>query len=118
MVRAGVSGILNKNNSIDFLCNTMRQIARGEVYVEKTYLNSLLRSMSERPLRSRAKLTDRERSVLRLLCEGLGNRQIAEHLGVSDSAVKTSVQQLFIKLAVRTRSQLVRVALEQSGDLS
>ena len=117
LVQAGVAGILSKSNSIKFLCNTMRQITRGDVYVDKTYVSSLLRSMNERPLRGRAKLTDRERRVLCLLCEGLGNRQIAEHLDVSESAIKSYIQDLFTKLAVRTRSQLVRVALEQGEDL-
>jgi DNA-binding NarL/FixJ family response regulator len=113
LVQAGVAGILKKSNSIESLCNTIRQITRGEVCVEKTVLTSLLRSMNEKPLRSWPKLSDRERSILRLLCDGLANRQIAHQLEVSEGSVKASIQQLFAKLAVRTRSQLVRVALEQ-----
>jgi len=44
--------------------------------------------------------------------EGLANKQIAGRLGVSESSVKASLQQLFSKMGVRTRSQLVRVVLE------
>jgi ATP/maltotriose-dependent transcriptional regulator MalT len=45
---------------------------------------------------------------------GLTNRKIGENLGVSESAVKSVVQQLFRKARVRKRGQLVRVALEGS----
>jgi two-component system nitrate/nitrite response regulator NarL len=51
-----------------------------------------------------------------LLFEGLGNRQIGEHMSISESGVKSGLRQLFDKLGVRTRAQLVKVALEQYGD--
>lgn len=65
----------------------------------------------------RAVLNSRETEVLRLLVQGLANKEIASHLGISESGVKNSLQQLFAKSDVRTRSQLVRVALEQYRDL-
>lgn len=49
---------------------------------------------------------------------GLTNRKIGENLGVSASSVKTAVQQLFYRSGVRTRGQLVRVALEGSLQLN
>jgi DNA-binding NarL/FixJ family response regulator len=59
-------------------------------------------------------LTEREQEVLHGLFEGLTNKEIAAQLGVSESAVKATLQQLFQKTHVRTRSQLVRIALESS----
>lgn len=58
-------------------------------------------------------LNNRESDVLRFLVQGLTNKEIASRLGVSESVVKNTLQQLFAKTAVRTRSQLVRIALEQ-----
>ena len=66
---------------------------------------------------TRAQLTDRETDVLRLLVQGLTNKEIAVHVDVSESTVKNILQQLFAKSGVRTRSQLVRVALETYRDL-
>ena len=60
-----------------------------------------------------ASLTGRETEVLRLLVQGLANKEIAARMEISESAVKNTIQQLFAKTGVRTRSQLVRVALEQ-----
>jgi PAS domain S-box-containing protein len=58
-------------------------------------------------------LNTRESDVLRFLVQGLTNKEIASRLSVSESVVKNTLQQLFAKTEVRTRSQLVRIALEQ-----
>jgi len=59
-------------------------------------------------------LTPRERHVLRGVFEGLTNKQIATDVGVSESAVKATLQHLFRKTEVRTRAQLVRIVVEGS----
>jgi len=63
--------------------------------------------------REQTVLNSRETEVLRLLVQGLANKEIAGRMEISESAVKNAIQQLFAKTGVRTRSQLVRVALEQ-----
>jgi two-component system, LuxR family, sensor kinase FixL len=62
-------------------------------------------------------LNSRELEVLGLLVQGLANKEIASRMAISESAVKNTLQQLFAKTAVRTRSQLVRVALERYRNL-
>lgn len=71
---------------------------------------SKLKRMAE-PGRHRA-FTDRERFVLRGIFEGRTNKQIGAAIGVSEGAVKATLQQLFRKTHVRTRSQLVRIVIE------
>lgn len=65
----------------------------------------------------RVELTDREMDVLRFLVQGLANKEIAARMELSESTVKNTLQQLFAKTNVRTRAQVVRVALEQYRDL-
>ncbi len=65
----------------------------------------------------RAALSSREIEVLRALIQGMANKEIAASLGISESTVKNTFQQLFGKLGVRSRSQLVRAALEEYRDL-
>jgi DNA-binding NarL/FixJ family response regulator len=57
-------------------------------------------------------LTPRQREVLRGVFEGYSNKQIAIRIGVSESAIKATLQQLFRKMGVRTRAQLVLVVIE------
>jgi DNA-binding NarL/FixJ family response regulator len=70
---------------------------------------------SQREVQSAHKpLTERQQHVLRGIFEGLTNKEIGADLGVSESAVKATVQQLFRRMRVRTRAQLVRIAIEES----
>jgi len=64
----------------------------------------------------RTALNNREMNVMRLLVQGLANKEIAARMEISESTVKNTLQQLFAKTNVRTRAQLVRVALEKYRD--
>jgi two-component system sensor kinase FixL len=66
--------------------------------------------------KERSSLSSREMDVLRLVVQGSSNKEIASRMNISESAVKNTLQQLFGKTEVRTRSQLVRVALERYRD--
>jgi len=68
-------------------------------------------------IRERTQLNNREMDVLRYLVQGLANKEIATRMEMSESTVKNTLQQLFAKTDVRTRAQLVRVALEQYRDI-
>jgi DNA-binding NarL/FixJ family response regulator len=116
LIQAGVSGILHKHNSTAELCRTIRQIATGEVCLEKNYLGPLFRAVDRSRPASGPRLTERDRTVLRLILQGLTNREIAARLHISEGAVKASLRQVFQKLSVRTRAQLVKVALEKYRD--
>lgn len=116
LIQAGVSGILHKRHSTEALCDAIRQIAHGEVCLEENYLAPLFRSVDRSRPVSGPRLTDRDRTVLRFILQGLTNRDIAARLDVSEGAVKASLRQLFDKLSVRTRAQLVKIALEQYRD--
>jgi two-component system nitrate/nitrite response regulator NarL len=63
----------------------------------------------------RNQLSERERDVLKGVFSGLSNKEIGAQLKISEASVKSALQQLFVKTGVRTRSQLVRVALEEYG---
>ena len=64
------------------------------------------------PIEPQIPLNSRELGVLRRLVQGLANKEIAAQMDISESVVKNTLQQLFMKTGVRTRSQLVRVAME------
>jgi two-component system, NarL family, nitrate/nitrite response regulator NarL len=117
-VRNGVSGIFLKHNSPALLAEAIRKVIAGELWLDQRQIQSLVHASvpAAEPTRQKA-LTERERDVLRGVFEGLTNKEIAVRLGVSESSVKASLQNLFHKTSVRTRSQLVRIALERySGE--
>jgi two-component system, NarL family, nitrate/nitrite response regulator NarL len=115
-VQHGVSGILHKQHSPETLCAAIRRVARGEVHLEPSYLRVLFQTVDTSSPPQRAHLTDRDIKVMRHVLQGLANKEIGAQLNISESATKASLRTLFDKLGVRTRSQLVRVALEQYRD--
>ena len=116
LVQAGVTGILHKLHSTEVLAGTIRRAAGGEVCLEPDYLKSLFRSVDRTRTQNRLTLTDRDKTVLRFIFQGLTNKEIGSRLEISEGAVKASLRQLFGKLGARTRAQLVKVALEQYSD--
>ncbi len=117
VIARGAAGVFLKHSPPALLSKSIRTIMDGEVWLDQRYLAALLRLRTSRPEEdSKGRLTERERGVLRGVLEGLANKEIAERLQISESAVKAALQQLFNKTGVRNRSQLVRVALEQYQD--
>jgi two-component system nitrate/nitrite response regulator NarL len=115
LIRLGIFGIFHKQQAPDELLRTIHGVAEGKVLIDQQYLQRLV-AATVRPAAERPRLTERDRQVLRHLLEGLSNKEIAAQLGVSEGAIKASLQQLFAKTGVRTRSHLVRVALEKLRD--
>lgn len=117
MIRQGIAGILRKHCSPAALAQSIRDVSGGKDYFEPGYLRSVLAGITApAPEYQRKNLTDRERQVLQYVFEGLANKEIADRLQISESSVKATLQQLFSKTGVRTRSQLVRTALENYKD--
>ncbi len=117
LIQSGVAGILHKHHSTEILCNTIRRVAAGEVHLEQEYLPVLFHAVDAgTPPETRTKLTERDKTVLRFIFQGLTNREISARLQISESGAKSALRQLFDKLGVRTRAQLVKIALEQYGD--
>jgi two-component system, NarL family, nitrate/nitrite response regulator NarL len=112
---AGASGIFLKHSSPDQLLAAIRQVAHGEVWLDNAALRTLLAVKRDRNevLERTRPLTARQAEVLRGILNGLANKEIAWKLKVSETSVKAAVQELFQKAGVRTRSQLVRIAIEQ-----
>jgi DNA-binding NarL/FixJ family response regulator len=114
-LRLGASGIVLKHSSPDTLANAIRLVANGETWVDLKIGLQIAEQFSRGDTQSLPRaLTEREDQVLRGVFEGLTNKEIAEKMGVLENSVKVTLRQLFDKTGVRTRSELVRIALEGS----
>jgi len=115
LLRLGAAGIFSKESPLVALAGAIRSVARGDLWLDEPYLSMRARLTTPGPEQptSAEPLTQNERKVLRLVLEGLSNKEIAWRLSISESYVKAILQQLFQQTGVRTRGQLVRVALER-----
>ncbi|HUA93155.1 MAG TPA: response regulator transcription factor [Terracidiphilus sp.] len=115
----GASGIFLKHSSLDQLLSAIQRVAHGEIWLDAKVMrtlfparNGVAESHIDGMERARP-LTARQGEVMRGVLDGLTNKEIALNLKVSESSVKAVIQELFQKAGVRTRSQLVRIAIEK-----
>ncbi|HMF76159.1 MAG TPA: response regulator transcription factor [Bryobacteraceae bacterium] len=113
----GVCGIFLKLSSPELLIEAIHKVMAGETWIDQRCIQALVQAVaSEGSSQTHGnELTGRERQVLKGVFAGSSNKQIAGSLNISEASVKSALQQLFLKTGVRTRSQLVRVALEEYG---
>ena len=111
LLRQGVAGIFLKQGPLSELAQAIESVAGGGTWLDQSF--SGIHEEDESAQAVPPLFNDRQRKVLRYIVEGLSNKEIAWHLQISESYVKAILQGLFQKTGVRTRGQLVRVALEQ-----
>lgn len=119
-VRAGASGFLLKASRPEELVAAIRAAHAGNALVEPRMTKRLLEEFARQPDRPVpdslperfAELTDREVEVLREVVRGATNAEIAERLYISETTVKTHVNHILTKLAVRDRIQAVVLAYD------
>jgi two-component system, NarL family, nitrate/nitrite response regulator NarL len=117
LIHFGISGVFRKHDSAGLLVQAIRDVMAGKVWLDREQLQTALRTeVGTAPDNRTRPFTEREQQVLSCVFEGLANKEIAARIGVSESSVKATLQQLFSKTGVRTRSQLVRIVLEQHRD--
>lgn len=117
-LRAGASGFLLKDAAPEELVRAVRAIADGDAWLDPSVTAALLAEFASRPDQllptpaEMAILTAREREVLVLVAHGMSNAEIAEHLVIGETTVKTHVGRITMKLGVRDRSQAVAAAYQ------
>ncbi|MBT2368076.1 response regulator transcription factor [Streptomyces sp. ISL-10] len=118
-LRAGASGFLLKDASARQLADGVRVVAAGEALLAPTVTRRLITEFSRlaenpRPaaMTQVGELTERETEVLVLIAQGLSNAEIASHLVVAESTIKTHVSRVLVKLGLRDRTQAAVFAYE------
>jgi DNA-binding NarL/FixJ family response regulator len=119
-LRAGASGFLLKDASARQLAEGVRVVAAGEALLAPTVTRRLITGFAKAPAGSPrppatawiGELTERETEVLVLIAQGLSNAEIADHLVVAESTIKTHVSRILVKLALRDRTQAAVFAYE------
>lgn len=114
-MEAGASGVFLKHNNLEKLITAIHRVAKGEIWLDEVVVRTLVssRSVPDRTRTEGKPLTLRQTEVMHGILDGLTNKEIALKVNSSESSVKAVIQELFQKAGVRTRSQLVRIAIEK-----
>jgi DNA-binding NarL/FixJ family response regulator len=117
-VKNGASGYLLKDSSIDEVAQAIRVVADGQSLISPSMAVKLLdefkqMTRSDRQQVPTPRLTDRELEVLRLVAQGLNNREIAKRLFISENTVKNHVRNILEKLQLHSRMEAVMYAVRE-----
>jgi DNA-binding NarL/FixJ family response regulator len=117
-IKGGASGYLLKDASTDEVAQAVRVVADGQSLISPSMAMKLLdefkqMSRTERSQPTTPRLTERELEVLRLVAQGLNNREIARQLFISENTVKNHVRNILEKLQLHSRMEAVMYAVRE-----
>jgi two-component system, NarL family, nitrate/nitrite response regulator NarL len=116
----GAMGLVSKQKAADTVIRAIEKVYAGEVWLDRAMIASILNDRVNTSVTADqnvealriAKLTEREREVIRLIGEGIKNRQIAERMYISEATVRHHLTSVFAKLGVADRFELVIYAFQ------
>jgi DNA-binding NarL/FixJ family response regulator len=117
--REGARGIFYRNHSLKALSKCIRTVHQGHIWASNEDLEHLINALTHvKPLQfndadGMPLLTRREEDVVRLVADGLKNREIAQRLNVAEHSIRNYLYRIFEKLGVSTRVELVLYAFNQ-----
>jgi DNA-binding NarL/FixJ family response regulator len=116
-VNVGVSGFMMKDATLDDLVHTIRSVAQGAQVLPSQRTSTVFSQIAKDAIaRGRpdtldaVRMTPREREVIDLIAEGLGNKEIAARLTIATDTVKSHVRNVMEKLMLHTRLQIAAYA--------
>jgi DNA-binding NarL/FixJ family response regulator len=119
-IKAGASGYLLKEISIDEVADAVRSVWAGQSRISPSMAAKLLTEFAamskraeERQQLPAPRLTDREMEVLKLVAQGLNNRDIAKELFISENTVKNHIRNILEKLHLHSRMEAVVYAVKE-----
>jgi DNA-binding NarL/FixJ family response regulator len=116
-IRAGAKGWMLKDVSLERLTSAIRTLASGGTCIEPVITERIMRALTASNVAFESAelpepLTDREKTILRLLAGGYSNREISDLLNISDGTVKNHISSVLAKLGVRDRTRAVLKAID------
>lgn len=115
-VEIGVKGYVLKDSDSDVLISAIRAVYSGDTYIQPNMAALLFKKMNNKEPANvnNSRLTKREIEVLKLITEGLLNKEIAHRLAISEKTVKNHVSNIFKKIEVSDRTQAAVFAIKNA----
>jgi DNA-binding NarL/FixJ family response regulator len=110
--RAGASGYVLKHSAGEELITAIREVLQGRIYLTPLITRDVITTLTEPTPKPPAKLTPRQREVLRLIAEGRRMKEIAAILQLSTRTVETHKYEMMRTLGVESTAELVRYAIQ------
>lgn len=116
-IKAGAEGYILKNQKADTIIESLRAVSKGSFVFQKEVASSISSMLKEghKVDMSKFNLSQREMEVMKLVADGLSNKEIGDKLFISDGTVRNYVTTILEKLNLRDRTQLAIFYLKSKG---
>lgn len=117
-IQLGINGIVLKHSDPTNLLTCIEAVSAGETWIDPTIIEHALRERITRDgkwILPDSGLTQRQDELVRLVGQGLRNKQIADQLGLTEGTVKVHLHAIYAKLGINSRSQLMALLARQVG---
>jgi DNA-binding NarL/FixJ family response regulator len=119
-IKAGAAGYLLKEISIEEVAEAVKAVMHGQTLISPSMASKLIQEFNHLSRQAEGqrtmavpRLTDRELDVLKLVARGLTNRDVADHLFISENTVKNHVRNILDKLHLHSRMEAVLYAVKE-----
>lgn len=110
LVKYKLRGIFSYDSDINQFIKALRVVSQGQIWISNTLVQSLIeKDISDTSKIGKIKLTEKEKEIIQLVCEGFSNKEIAKKMYVSEQTVKAHLHKIFQKLNIKNRSQLIKL---------
>jgi DNA-binding NarL/FixJ family response regulator len=119
--RAGADGVFSRNETFEMLCKCIRSVYGGQIWADgnqQRFIIEALAAGQPQPIKGANGanlLTKREEELVRLVAEGLTNRDISRQLGLTEHTVRNYLFRIFNKLGTSNRLELALYVIKQRG---
>jgi DNA-binding NarL/FixJ family response regulator len=113
MMEAGAAGFLLKNVTHEELEKAIKEVLAGNMYFSKEFLSAAKKLLPNKGIRSKIKLSDREKEVLKLICIGHSNQEIADELGLSSHTIDAHRKHLLSNIGARNTASMITTSIKE-----
>jgi two-component system, NarL family, nitrate/nitrite response regulator NarL len=110
--------VISKHAAPEALLESLREVATGQRLLPMLSVRDVLQEKSAIVQNALTTLTERERQIMRLVSEGLSNKEIGRRLNISDGTIKVHLHHIFRKLEISNRTVLAALAIAQNDRAS
>lgn len=112
-----LAGIISVDTDKNLFIKALKVINDGQVWLDNDLLKNFIYSLNNSNIKNLNGLTQQEKNIIKNVCEGLSNKQIAVKLLISEQTVKTHLNRIFKKLNINNRAHLVALCKENNLNL-
>ncbi len=117
-IRDGLVGILSPMTDSPQLKKAIQNVISGELWLERKKLQSIISAKSGAFSNEKHDLTEKEREIVKLICNGFSNKEIMKKLEISEQSVKSRLSRIYRKTGVSDRLQLALFAMSTNQVMS